>query len=65
MNMGNIVPRGAFPEEFSRLLFCPCGYRLQVMIVVACIANIEVNLPEMFDFRSQEGEKLQWLGHVP
>lgn len=65
MNVGDVVSRGAFPEVFSWLLFCPGGYRLQVMIVVAGIPNIRVDLPEVFDLRSQEGEKLQWLGHMP
>ena len=64
MHIGDVVPRGAFPEVFPWLLFCPRGYRLKVMIVVASISHIHVDLPEMLDFRSQEGEKLQWLGHV-
>lgn len=62
--MWDVVSGGAFPEVFSRLLFCPSGYRLKVMIVVASIPNVRGNLPEMFDLRSQERKKLQWLGHV-
>lgn len=65
MNMGDVVSRGAFPEVFSWLLSRPGGHRLKVMIVMASIPNIHADLPEVFDFRSQEGEELQWLGHVP
>ena len=64
MDMRYIVSRRTFPEVFPRLLFRPRGYCLQVMVVVTSIPRINCNLPEVFDFGSQEGEQLQWLGHV-
>ena len=65
MNMGDVVSRGAFPQVFSWLLFCPGGYGLKVMIVVTSIPTVHIDLPKVSDLRSQKGEQLQWLGHVP
>lgn len=65
MNMGDVISRGALPEVFSWLLFCPRGYGLKVVIVVTSITDVQVNLPELFDLGSQKGKQLQWLGHVP
>ena len=56
MNMGDVVSRGALPEIFSWLLFCPCGYSLKVVIVVTSIPNVHVDLPELFDLGSQKGK---------
>ena len=65
MYTANEIARRSLPEETTGLFLRPGSNGFKVLVMVTRETSVHLELPKVFNVRTEEGEELKSLGEVP